>query len=378
MTRSTSVLLLSLLFACNTTESPIDDETPEAGDSSALDCDRLEVLVDQACESVEVSGVETRDFSFARAGWTLEGTLWYPQVSSPDYQPPGVVLVHGSGPNGRESLVPGSLGVTYAEPIPVLGGLAQALAERGFAVLSYDKRTCFVEARPECPHSYTEYPGDLDAIRVDDFLEDARSAANALAAEPDVADDILIIGHSQGASFVPILATEEDVIHGGVMLAGAMLPIPESIEGQYDDFADWLEISDPGNPSIAELRMEADEARAILDAIAAGTYPEPEYLGGSVEFWRSWMDIQAAFPAQLEALEEPIAAYFGEFDFNIGPAHVEQLQSWIEAGLVDAELRTYPDLTHAFVYVTDEPPGHTSEFATEVVDDLVTWAVGRP
>jgi hypothetical protein len=87
------------------------------------------------------------------------------------------------------------------------------------------------------------------------------------------------------------------------------------------------------------------------------------------------MDIQADLPARLAANEEPLIACFGQLDFNVGPAHVAQLHSWAAAGLVDLRLASYPTLTHAFVHLIDEPPGHTSEFSSAVLDDLVDWAV---
>lgn len=376
MIRSSTPVVLSVLLACGGPEALDDEDTAlESGDPPAQRCARLEIASDTGCEGVEVLGVNTRGFSFERGGWTLEGTLWYPQTSAPDFEAPGVVILHGSGPAGRDGVVEGSLGIGYAEPIAIYAGLAERLAARGFAVLSYDKRSCFTEANASCPHSINEYPGEVDDILIYDFIEDARVAANALAAEPDVADDILLIGHSQGASFVPILANEEELVHGGAMLAGPMLPLPESIAGQFDDLADWVALDDPNNPLVEDLRAQAEEVRAALQAIAAGSYPAPRYWGATLDFWRSWMDIQADLPARLAANEEPLIACFGQLDFNVGPAHVAQLHSWAAAGLVDLRLASYPTLTHAFVHLIDEPPGHTSEFSRAVLDDLVDWAV---
>jgi predicted esterase len=362
--------LVSLAASCALPSQDVGDD-----DSEPIQCRRLEVLVDDHCEKVVVTGVETRDFAFERANWRLDGTLWVPIVEQADYQPPGVVIIHGSGPQDRDGLVAATLGINFAEPIPIYASLAEQLAAQGFAVLSHDKRSCFVENKPECPRSITEYPDDLEAMRVGDFLEDARVAAQALAAEPGIAPDIIVVGHSKGASYVPTLVHEEEVIHGGVMLAGPMLSVPESIGGQLEDYADWLETHDPGNPLIEQLRGEAVSIRDTLESMLAGTYAGSHYLGASVDYWLDWMAHQASFPAALAQVEEPIAAYFGNLDFNVGARHVEELEAWIDAGSVDVELRDYADLTHVFVYLVDDPPGHTTEFARDVVDDLVSWAV---
>jgi len=369
-----NISLLTLVAACS---SPVSDESDE-GDEDVeppAQCQRLEVVVEDHCERVMVTAVETREVSFERAGWRLDGTLWLPVVEQEGYQPPGVVLMHGSGPNGREGLVSGSLGIAFAEPIPIYASLAEQLAARGFAVLSHDKRSCFVEAKPECPRSFTEYPDDLEALRVGDFLEDARVAAQVLAAEPDIADDIIVVGHSKGASYVPTLVHEEQVVHAGVMLAGPTLSVIDSISGQLEDYADWLEANNPADPLIEQLRTEAAAIRNALESMVAGTYPDTHYLGASVDYWLDWIAFQDAVPAALAQTDEPIVAYFGERDFNVGPSHRELLESWIAAGAVVAEVREYANMTHVFVELIDEPPGHAMEFSAEVVDDLVEWAV---
>ncbi len=367
MTLRRTCSLVPLLLAC-TTPAPEEEEDP------APRCRRLEVLVEDRCEAVQIASVATRDFAFERAGWRIEGTLWMPSATEPDYLPPGVVIMHGSGPNGRAGLIEGHLGVVYAEPIPVYASLAEQLAARGFAVLSYDKRSCFVEVKPECRHSIYDYP-DVDTMLVTDFLEDARVAAQTLAAEPDVADDVIVIGHSEGGTFVPMLINQEEVVHAGVMLAGPTLSLRDTMAGQYDDLADWLEANSPGDPIIEQLRAEAEAIRTTIDAIIAGTYPHAHYLGATVEQWLDWIALLDAFPSEIAALDGSLSAHFGGLDFNVGPDHYNRFRAWVDAGVVDADLYIHPDLTHAFVHIIDDPPGHTTEFSPEVVDDIVAWAV---
>ena len=61
--------------------------------------------------------------------WKLGGTLLVPAGKGPF---PGVVLVHGPGPNDRDETI-------YSNKI--FADLAEGLASRGIAVLRYDKRT---------------------------------------------------------------------------------------------------------------------------------------------------------------------------------------------------------------------------------------------
>jgi dienelactone hydrolase len=361
----TKMKIKQLLLCATATLACNDDPRPRVA------CARLETAASGECAPVSVASIERREFEFERGGYTMHGTLRVPITDDPLYLPPGVVVIHGSGPQSREGSIDGTLGVSYSESVHVYASLADQLALRGFAVLTYDKRSCFTEVVEACVSSIHDYPGDPAMMSVHDFLEDGRAAALALAQEPDVADDILIVGHSQGAAFVPRLVNEEEVIRGGAMLAGSQLPIPDAVAGQYEDLADWIEAENPDDPLVDELRAAADEAHTALVAIAEGTYAGETYLGAPVEFWRSWMAVQDAFPAQLASSEVSLSAFFGDMDFNVGPAHVAQLHDWIAAGEAPVNVYTYPDLTHGFVLLTSTPPGHASEFASEVVDDLV-------
>ncbi|HEY0839178.1 MAG TPA: hypothetical protein VGD74_03230, partial [Vulgatibacter sp.] len=180
------------------TEDPTEEPEPT--------CGRYEELFEGACRSVQVTGIEERDVSFERAGYRLRGTLTLP-VTKGEYRPPVFVLVHGSGPNDRDETTTGNLRVGYGQEIRTFRMLADSLADAGAAVYRYDKRTCFREnSEGRCRNPIASYSGDLDAIMVDDFVADLRSAVRAVAARPEVdGNDVTVIGHSQGANFVPLL-----------------------------------------------------------------------------------------------------------------------------------------------------------------------------
>lgn len=354
------LVLASTLLAC------AEPETPEA-------CGRLTLETAAGRERVEVLEVEQRSFRFERAGYELEGTLRLPQVDG-DYRPPAVIIVHGSGAQGRRGLVTASLGTSYDAPIPIYESLAEQLAAAGFAVLTYDKRSCFVENRPdECTAAIADYPGDLDDLRIEDFLEDARAGALALATMPELSGEVVVIGHSQGASFVPRLSREQDEVVAGLLLGGATLSLVDTIAGQLEDYADALAAQDPGDPAVAELRQQAAETRSALEQIAAGSYPEASFLGAPVAFWSSWIALQDQLPADLAASPDPLAAYFGGADLNVGPAHAEALDSWIDAGDVNVELVRFPGHTHGFVRELADGSGYGAEVSAEVVETFADW-----
>jgi dienelactone hydrolase len=374
------VPLFGTLLACSQpaggestdTDTDTDTNTGTEGDVPVA-CGKLEVRVGDTCEPVTVTGYSTEPFEFERAGWTLFGTLYRPEVEADDYQPPGAVILHGSGPQGRIGLVPGNVGIQYDPPIPAYGSLAEQLVLRGFAVLIYDKRSCFVENNPtECAQSATDYPGDPNSITLADFLEDGRAATRALHEALD--QDVVIIGHSKGAMYVPLLGAEEPNVCGVVMLAGATLSLAELISGQYDAAADYIESMNPNDPLIPQLRMLADEALDVLTQIGAGTYPASAWQGASTQFWADWIAMQANLHTSLENLDLPLYAAFGEADLNVTPANFELMQTWISMGLpATITAKLYPDHTHIFVQLTDEPPGYTDAVSDVLVDDIAAW-----
>src|SRR5262249_47381693 len=69
------------------------------------------------------------EVNFGQENWQLPGTLTIPAGRGPF---PGVVLVHGSGPNDRDETI---------GPNKPFRDLAWGLASRNIAVLRYDKRT---------------------------------------------------------------------------------------------------------------------------------------------------------------------------------------------------------------------------------------------
>ena len=156
-----------------------------------------------AVESVRLVPVEQapmdEEVSFEAAGVTVRGTLTRPPTAGPW---PGLVLVAGSGPTDRDwnsPMVPGENGSGRL--------LAHAMAQRGVAVVRYDKR-----ASGETPMA-----GDL---HWNDYLEEIRGALTVLRETEGVAAEYLFVaGHSEGGFHV--LRLLDDPLPQG--LRGAML-----------------------------------------------------------------------------------------------------------------------------------------------------------
>ena len=106
-----------------------------------------------------------REMTLGSSEWALPATLTIPSGRGPW---PGVVLVHGSGPNDRHETVGAN------RPFK---NLATGLASLGIAVLRYDKRTLVHRAKVGTLKDFT--------VR-QEVIEDALEAVKALRAQPGV------------------------------------------------------------------------------------------------------------------------------------------------------------------------------------------------
>lgn len=149
------------------------------------------------------------DVSFASSGGAiLSGTLSIPDGDAAKI--PAIVLVHGSGAETRD-------GGTPANPTFLL--LANALANRGIAVLRYDKRGI----------------GKSTGVPTEDWHplgDDVRAAVAFLKRQPRIdARRIFVLGHSEGGTVVPLVANSLHV-RGIVLMAAPALPLHDILMQQ--------------------------------------------------------------------------------------------------------------------------------------------------
>lgn len=133
----------------------------------------------------------------------------------------GIVIVDGSGPN--------DMNMTLGEN-KMMKHLSDQLAEKGFAVLRFNKRTY-------------EYGKELAKIGMqnktlikDEFIDDAAEGLKTLAKEEGVpADKLFILGHSQSGSYLPVInETAGNLAKGYIILSGTPTNIAELSKKQLE------------------------------------------------------------------------------------------------------------------------------------------------
>jgi hypothetical protein len=279
----------------------------------------------------------------------LPATLSMPKGNGPF---PGVVLVHGSGPNDRDE----TLGANK-----VFKDLAWGLASQGIAVLRYDKRTLVHPARVSQMTAFTAR---------DEVDEDARLAAAALAATAGVdARRVFVLGHSLGGTLAPRIASGNAGIAGVIIMAGAT----RSIEDALLDQMRYLK-ADPQTIAAAEA-----SAQRIRDpGLAPGDVVE--FLGGRIP-GSYWLDLRAYQPVDVAAsLTIPILILQGERDYQVTTVDFNTWSAGLK-GRANVTTKLYPTLNHLFI--AGAGPSRPEEYIqaghvdAEVVSDIVAFVKRR-
>ncbi|MCT9095748.1 alpha/beta fold hydrolase [Haloarchaeobius sp. HME9146] len=300
-----------------------------------------------APEYADQSSFTESELTLPSPACDLGATLSMPTGSG---QVPGVVLVHGSGPNDRDETV---------GPNKVFKDLAWGLASQGIAVLRYDKRTFACEV--------VRTDATIDAVTVDDAV----TAIDRLAAEDRIAD-VTVVGHSLGGLAAPRIATRADVARV-VMLAAPHTPLWRLIPEQVRYLAELDEtVSDAERAQIEQFDQAADR-------IAAGEFSDDDSLMGFPgTFWRSLTQYDHVAAAQ--ALSVPTLLAQGERDYQVPPS---ELDAW--AGALTREtvsFRSFAALNH--LLMPGEGPANPSEYFTQnhvgvdLVAEVAEFVAGSP
>lgn len=298
-----------------------------------------------------------REATVDAGGWPLPATLSMPAGSGPW---PGVVLVHGSGPNDRDETI---------GPNKPFRDLAHGLASKGIAVLRYEKRT----------RAHAKQVASLRAFTVkEETVDDAVAAALLLGRTPGIDPArVFVLGHSQGAMLAPRIATAGAAsIRGLILLAGPARSLEQSIIDQTRYLAGLDgSVSDEEKSMLAAFEQLAEKAKTIESTdppLGAGGFSAPASY---------WVDLRGYHPpTAAKRVSKPMLVLQGERDYQVT---MDDFAQWRAAlgDRKDVTLKSYPALNHLFIAGTGPSappeymrPGHVAE---AVITDVAAWVAAR-
>jgi dienelactone hydrolase len=275
--------------------------------------------------------------------WKLPATLTMPKGAGPF---PGVVLVHGSGPNDRDETVGGT---------KVFKDLAEALASRGIAVLRYEKRTKIYGSKVAAMKTFTLH---------DETVEDALKAVALLRAQQGVDPKrVYVLGHSLGGYAVPRIGQEDAEIAGFILMAGNARHLEDLVVDQVQTLG-----------GAAKALENAKAIQAKVKSLEPGDEASPAVLGAPATYWLDLKDYDPV--ADAVKLGRPMLILQGERDYQVT---MKDFAMW-KAGLSKNQgvvMKSYPPLNHLFVAGEGKStsaeyakPGHV---APEVIEDIVNF-----
>ncbi len=257
-----------------------------------------------------LDSIRQTDITFTSEGVLLAGTLF-----SPTDPQAAIVLVHGSGLEKR------------------MNGFAKRLADRGIAVLTYDKRGVGASggtyAGPEVGTN------NVDSANLSLLAKDASAAVNKLQ---EVAMDLPVglVGSSQAGWIIPMAATLNPSVDFMVLFSGPTITSLEQLRFQFHT---------NGEPNYWENHSEAEAREHIKNDPDRFQFTpaDPKHFLADLAIPGLWLygakDIQV--PAQL---------------------CIEQLTTLKNQGK-SFDYRLYPNLGHNTSNASDPTP----------VEDAIQW-----
>lgn len=293
-----------------------------------------------------------KEVTIGEGKWELPGTLTLPNSQGPF---PAIVLVHGSGPNDRDQTI---------GPNKPFKDLAWGLANKGIAVLRYDKRTMIYGQ---------ELANEGDLTVNEEAVEDALLAVELLEDIDNIdTSEIYVLGHSLGGMLAPRIADGNKNINGLIIMAGTTRALEDLYLMQIKYIAQLDgEIS---NEESVQIDLVTEQVANIKDPSLSKDTPSSKLLGIPASYW---LDLRGYDPGEIaKSLSIPILILQGEADYQVT---MEDFQLWKETleHQNNVELKSYPRLNHLFIEgdIQSRPEDYekAGNVSEEVINNIANW-----
>jgi pimeloyl-ACP methyl ester carboxylesterase len=302
--------------------------------------------------SVTISRANDQQLNIPSNGFSLAGTVSKPAQTNAA-RLPAVVLVGGSGPTDRDSLVFG---------IPILGQIAGALADAGYLVVRYDKR------------GIGQSGGRAEAAGLADYADDLRAAVKLLADRKDVDPKrIAVIGHSEGGLVALMAAAKEKKIAAVGLIATPGVSGADVVLAQQQRLLDRMKLTPE------EKQAKVDAQKKIHEAVITGKGLEllPPDVRRTVDN-PEFQSLLVSDPTKLVSnVRQPLLIVQGDLDTQVEPQNADRLGELARArkNAPAAEVVKVPGVNHLLVPATT---GDVTEYGTlkdKHVSEAVTQAI---
>lgn len=321
--------------------------------SQSLDVVRDDVA-SVAARQVPVSRPNDEQVRIPSNGFSLVGTVSKPLTAATGPLP-AVVLIGGSGPTDRDEML---------FNIPVLGQVANALADAGFVTLRYDKR------------GVGQSGGRLESATFADYTEDLRAAVKVLADRKDVDPKrIAVIGHSEGGAVALMAASRDKRIAAVGLIAANGVTGAELVLEQQQHALSRSTFSD------AEKQQKVDLQKKIMQAVITGKGWEQfsaadRRLVDTPEF----QSILTNDPSKvMPDVKQPILILQGELDTQVAPSNADRLAGLARArkNAPPVQVARVPGVNHLLVPATTGEVDEYGSLADRTVSPAVTSAIAN-
>lgn len=289
------------------------------------------------------------------APFLLEGELTWPKNIKEGKKVPAVVLVHGSGPNDRNS---------KNGPQQPFKDIAYALASRGIAVLRYDKRTL----------TYADEVGSDSMFTVnEETVFDALAAVDFLRKQDGInPSKIIVLGHSLGGMVLPRIAHKDSALGGIIFMAAPAKSIPDKIIEQCD----YLATLRPEKKKAYDAQKEefVRYKTRWYDSTTKARYM-PFGIGP-----RYWLDLDAYNQTEAaKTITMPMFFLQGGRDYQVTKEDFELWKAALKNNK-NAQFRLFTSLNH--LMATGTGPSTPEEYKLpanvnlEIIEAITAWVNG--
>lgn len=236
---------------------------------------------------------------------------------------PAALLISGSGPIDRDSNA-------KRLQLNVMSQIAAHLSATGITSLRYDKR------------GVGRSDGEYLSAGFLDNIDDARAALDTLRARPEVnADQVIVIGHSEGALIASALAADAQLA-GVALLAGAATSGKAVLQWQARQVAATLPRPVKWLMKLLRQDLVATQTKRF-ERIEASTDDviRIQMIKLNAKWFREFMAFEPA--AALGRAAVPVLALTGTNDIQVNPADVDLMGHAVTTTFVGHHVS---DMTH--------------------------------